>query len=101
MAEWGGQNGACAETAATGQVDMGVALGVVTEDDFAGADTIGGNSGVGLQANSEIGRGAAGAGAADDFVSVAQGDGGAGGAGQSLSAFGNHADGRFQIDFAG
>ena len=73
----------------------------MAKHDLAGADTVGGNSGVGLQTNSEIGRGTAGAGAADDFVSVAEGDGSASGSGQSLGAFGNHADGRLEINFAG
>ena len=101
MAEWSCKNRARAEAAATGQIDQRVSLGIVTKDDLAGADTIGGDSRVGLQANSEIGRGAAGAGPADDFVSVTQGDSGAGGSGQSLGALGNHADRGLKIDFAG
>src|SRR5580692_2434627 len=95
------KNRARAKAAAAGQIDQRVSLGIVTKDDLAGADTIGGDSRVGLQANSEIRRGAAGAGPADDFVSVAQSDGGAGGSGQSLGALRNHADGGLKIDLAG
>src|SRR5580692_1384000 len=101
MAEGSRKNRARAKTTATGQIDQRVSLGIVTKDHLAGAHTIGGDSRVGLQANSEIGCGAASAGSADDFVSVAQGDGGAGGSGQSLGAFGNHVDRRLKIDIPG
>ena len=101
MAEWSCKNRSCAKTAATRKIDERVSLGIVTKDHLAGADTIGGDSRVGLQANSKIRCGAAGAGPADDFVSVTQSDGGAGGSGQSLGALGNHANRGLKIDFAG
>src|ERR1700678_4582321 len=85
VAQRGNQDAADAQATATGQVDAGIAFGVVAEHDFAGANGFGGDSGIGLQANSEVGRGAAGAGAADDFVAGAEGDGGSGCARKVLS----------------
>ena len=93
------QDGAHAETAATGKVDARIALGVVAEHDLAGADSFGGDAGVGLEANAEIGSGASSAGAANDFVPGAKRDGGSGGAGQVLGAFGDGADGGLEIEF--
>jgi len=95
------QDGADAQAPAAGEIDAGIALGVLAEHDLAGADGFGGNSGVGLQAHSEVGRGAAGASAAHDFIAGAEGDGGAGRSRQMLRAFGDGADGRFQIKLAG
>jgi len=68
MAQGRGQYGARTKTAAARQIDARVSLGIVTKDHLAGADTIGGNSSVGLQANSEVWRGSSSAGAADDFA---------------------------------
>ena len=87
------------EAAATGEVDLGIAFGVVAQHDFAGADGFGGDAGVGLQADAEIGCGATSAGAADDFVPGAECDGGSGGSGQMLGAFGDGADRRLKIEF--
>ncbi len=94
------QDGADAEASATGEIDAGVAFGVVAEHDFAGADGFGGDAGFGLQANTEVGSGASGAGAADDFIAGAQSDGGAGGAGKMLGALGDGADGGLEIQLA-
>ena len=82
VAQGRNENGADAEAAAAGEIDARVAFGIVAEHDFAGADGFGGDAGVGLQANSEVGSGASGAGAADDFVAGAQSDGRSGGSGQ-------------------
>ena len=41
MAERCGQNGARAETAATGKIDKRISLGIVAEHHFSGADAIG------------------------------------------------------------
>ena len=68
------------------QIDLRILFRVVAEHHFAGANTIGGNAGIGLQAHAQIWSGASGAGAADDFVSGAQGDSGAGRSGQGLGA---------------
>ena len=95
------QDRADSEAAAAREVDSRVALGIVAQHDFAGADGFGGDAGVGLQADSEIGSGSSGAGAADDFVAGAQSDGGSGGSGQMLGAFGNGADGGLEIEFRG
>ena len=54
-----------------------------------------------MQANAQVGSGAAGAGAANDFVSGTQGDGGSGGAGKMLGALSDGADGGLKIQFAG
>ena len=101
MAQRRNQNGADTQAAATGQIDARIALGVMAQHDFAGADGFGGDAGVGLQTNAEVGSGTSGAGAADNFVAGAQGDGGSGGTGQMLGAFGDGADGGLQIQFRG
>ena len=101
MAQRRDQDGADAETAATGEIDARIALGIVAKHDFAGADGFGGDAGVGLQTDAEIGSGAAGAGAADDFVPGTEGDGGSGGSGQMLGAFGDGADGGLKVEFGG
>jgi hypothetical protein len=54
-----------------------------------------------LQADTKVGSGAAGAGAANDFVPGTQGDGGSGSAGQMLGALSDGADGGLKIEFAG
>ena len=73
----------------------------MAQHDFAGADALGGNAGVGLQADAKIGSSAAGASAADDLFAAAQGDGGAGGSGEVPGAFGDSADGGFKVEFGG
>ncbi len=76
------QDGADSQAAATGEIDARVAFGVVAEHDFAGAHGFGGDAGIGLQTDAEVGSGAAGAGAAHDLIAGTQSDGGAGGAGE-------------------
>jgi hypothetical protein len=44
------ENGTYAEAAAAGEVDAGIAFGIVAKHDFAGADGFGGDAGVNLQA---------------------------------------------------
>jgi len=61
--------------------DTRIALGVMTQHYLAGAHGFGEMPDIGLQADAEVGSGAAGAGAAYDFIAGAQGDGCAGGAG--------------------
>ncbi len=101
VAQRGNQDGADAQAAAAGEIDARIALGVVTQHDLAGADGFGGDAGIGLQADAKIGSSAAGAGAANDFVACTQGDGGAGGSGQVLCAFGDSADRGLEIKFSG
>ena len=99
VAQGRNQDGAYPEAATTGQVDAGVAFGVVAQHDFAGADGFGGDAGIRLEADSKIGSGAAGAGATDDFITGAQSDGGAGGSGEVLGTLGDGADGGLEIQF--
>jgi hypothetical protein len=101
VAQRGNQDGAHPEAAATGQVDAGVAFGIIAEHDFAGTHGFSRDSGVGLEANPEVGRGAAGAGAADDFIAGAECDGGSGGTCKVLSPLGYCADGRLQFQLGG
>ena len=101
VAQGRNQDGADSEAVAACEIHARVAFGVVAEHDFAGADGFGGDAGVGLQADAEVGCGAAGAGAADDFVSGTQGDGGAGRAREVLGALSDGADGWFKIEFGG
>src|SRR4029077_1873651 len=73
----------------------------VTEHDFAGTDGFGGDASIGLEAHAKIGSGTASTGAANDFVAGAQSDGGPGGTGQMLGAFGDGADRGLEIEFGG
>ena len=95
------ENGADSEAAAAGKIDTRIALGVVAQHDLAGAYGFGGDAGIGLKADSEIGGGASSAGAADDFVAGAEGDGGSGGSGQMLGALGDGADRGLEVEFGG
>ena len=97
----GNENRADSKATATGQIDARVALRIVTKHDLAGADGFCGNTRIGLEANPEIGSGTSGAGATNDFVAGAAGDGGSGGTSKMLGALGDGADGRFQILFSG
>lgn len=101
MAQGSRENGANAETAAGSKVDFRIALGVVAENDFAGADAVGGDAGIGLETDAKVWSGASGTSAANDFCAVAQGDGCTAGAGESLSALGDDAYGRFEVDGLG
>src|SRR5580700_3891517 len=92
MAQWRRQDRPRTQPPAAGQINAGVALGIVAKHNLAGAHTVSGNSRVGLQANSEIRRSASGSRAADDFVSLPQSNGGATRSCQSLGAFRNHTD---------
>jgi len=73
----------------------------VAQHNFAGADGFGGDAGIGLQADAEIGSGAASAGAADDLVAGTKSDRGAGSAGEMLSTFCDGTDGGLEIQFSG
>jgi hypothetical protein len=101
VAQGRNQNRANAETAAASQIHARIALGIMTQHDFAGAHGFGGNSGVSLQAYPEIGSGTAGSRAADNFVSGAQGDGRSGCPGEVLGTFSDSADRGFKIQFGG
>jgi hypothetical protein len=95
------ENGADSEAAAAGKINARIALGVMAQHDLAGAYGFGGDAGIGLKADSEIGGGASSAGAAHDFVAGTKGDGGSGGSGQMLSALGDGADGGLEVEFGG
>jgi hypothetical protein len=101
VAEGRNQNRTDSEAAAAGEIHAGIALGIVAQHDFAGANGLGGNAGVGLEADTEIGSGASSAGAANNFVPSAESDGGSGGTGEMLGALGDGADRRFKIQFGG
>jgi hypothetical protein len=73
----------------------------VAQHNFAGANGFSGDAGVGLQADTEVGGGASGAGAADNFVAGTQSDSGAGSASEMLSTFCDGADGGLKIQFRG
>ena len=71
----------------------------MAKHDLARADGLGRDAALGLQANSKVRSGAAGAGATYNLVSSAQGNGGSGGAGQLLGTLGDGADGRLEFKF--
>jgi hypothetical protein len=101
VAQGGDQDGADSQAAAAGEIDAGIALGIVTEHDLAGTDGFGGDAGIGLEAHTKIGSGTASAGAANNFVAGAQSDSSPGGTGQMLGAFGDGADRGLEIEFSG
>jgi|SRR5579859_6113909 len=99
MAQGRDENGADSEPTATGEIDARIAFGVVTQHDFAGTHSFGGDAGVGLKANPEVGCGASRAGTANDFVAGAEGNRGPGGSGQVLGTLGDSADRGLKIEF--
>lgn len=101
VAQGRNQNRSNAQAATAREVDAGIAFGIMAEHDFTGADRLGGNASIGLETDAEVGSGASGAGAADDFVSGAQSDGGPGGAGQMLGSLRDGADRGLEIEFSG
>src|ERR1700681_339933 len=78
------ENRADSEAAATGEVHPRIALGIVTQHDFAGAYSFRRDASVGLQTSPEVRSSSAGTGAADNFVPGSQSDGRSGRAGQML-----------------
>ena len=101
LAKWSYQDRANTEVAAGGEIDAAIVLGVVAQENFAGPHTIGGQSAVGLETHADVRGGAAGTGAADDLSSLAQGNGGACGAGQGDRFLGDDVDARLKIEFSG
>src|SRR5437879_13740793 len=99
MAQRSREDGTYSEPAATREIDTRVSISVVAKHNFLRADAVGGDPGIGLKAHSKIGSGTTGAGAADDFIPLSQSDCSCRCAGESLSAFRNHADRRLEIDF--
>ena len=75
MAKRSSQNGTHTKTMTTGPIDSGTALGIVAQHYLASANTFGGNTGIGLQADAEVRRSAAGTGSTDNLISLAQGNG--------------------------
>ena len=98
MAQRGRQDGPHSQPLAGRHVHMGIVLRIMAEHDLAGADAIGGNPGIGLQTNTQVGRSAPGACAAHHFVALAQSDGGAARARQGLRPLGDQADGGLQVN---
>lgn len=93
------QDRADSKAAAAGEVNARVVFGIMAKHDFAGTDSFGRDSGIGLQPDAKVGSGASGAGAADDLIASAKRDGRSGGSGKVLSALRNGADRRFEIEF--
>src|SRR5579864_4605456 len=71
MAQRRDQDRADAQAFAAGKVNPRIALGVMAKHDFAGSDGLGGDAGIGLEADAKVGSSAAGTGATDDLISGA------------------------------
>jgi hypothetical protein len=71
----------------------------VAEHDLSRAYGFGGNAGVGLQSDPEVGSSTACTGATHDLVASSERDRGPGGSGKVLRAFRDRADRRLQIKF--
>ena len=97
MAQRSDQDGTNTKPATAGEIDPRIAIRIVAQDNFTGPDAIRRDTRIGLQPDPEVGSGAPGAGAADDFVARPQGNGSPGRAGQRLRALGDHVNGRLQI----
>src|SRR5208282_3822373 len=89
------------QATAAGEVHARIALSVVAEHDFSRAHGFRGDSGIRLQADAEVGSGAASTGAANDLIASAQCDGGARGSSEVLRTFGDGANGGLKIQFRG
>src|SRR5262249_50073518 len=89
------------QAAATGEIDPRIAFSIVAEHDFAGADGFSGDASVGLQAHTEIRRGAPGACTADNLVAGLQGDSSSRGTGKVLRSLSDRTDCRLQVEFSG
>lgn len=74
MAQRRGQDGPDSQAVADRYVYMRIILRVMAEHDLASAYAVGGNPGISLETNAQVGRGASGAGPAHHFVALAQGD---------------------------
>jgi len=101
LAQRGSQDGTDPETPAADQVYLGVALGVIAEDDFTSPETFGRNARLGLKTHSKVGSSASGAGTANDFVSLSQCDCGAGSSSESLGALCDYPDSGLEINLWG
>ena len=100
MAQWRGQNRPHAQPLARSQIDLRILLSVMAKHNFTGTDAIGRNAGIGLKTDTKIRRGASGAGTAHHLIAFTERDRRATGSGQCLRAFGDYADGGFQINFS-
>src|SRR5438477_114247 len=99
MAQRSRKDGSHPQPLASRQINAGVLLRIMTKHDLTSTDAIGRYARIGLQTNSEIRRGTTRARTADHVITLAQGDGGAGGAGQSLRSLSDYVNSGFQIDF--
>ena len=81
------------------EIHTRISLNIIAKHNFPGADAIGGDAGIRLQPHSEIGSSTAGAGTADNFIPLSEGDCSSRSAGEGLGAFSDHADRRLEIDF--
>jgi hypothetical protein len=70
LAQRSSEDGADPETAAAYQVYLGVALGIIAENDFPSTQAFGRNARLGLKTHSKVGSGAPSASTANDFVSL-------------------------------
>ena len=86
--EGNNEDGSNPEQAAGGGVDAGIGFGIVAALQRTNAQALGGESGI-VETNTQVGRGAAGGGAADHFAVAGKSDGGAGGAGCKASLLHN------------
>src|SRR5262249_51458157 len=68
VAKRGDKDRTGSETAAASQIDSRIGFGVMTEENFAGANAFGGKARIGLEMDAQVGSGATGTRAADDFA---------------------------------
>jgi hypothetical protein len=83
---------------ATQPVNMGTSIGVIAEDHLAGAQAFSRNSGASLETDAEIRSSASGAGAANNFVTLAQGDRRSSSSGQHLSTLGYYSESGIKLN---
>src|SRR5262249_45250104 len=101
MLQRSGKNGPNTQPPAGNQIHEKIRFCILAHDHVTGADTVGRDPRVGLQAHTYFGRRSTGTGSTDDLTSAAKSHSSPGGAGQRLCSFRDDVDGRLKLKPAG
>src|SRR5215469_5905377 len=99
MAKRGNKDRPHTQAAATGNIDPRVTLGIMAEHDFTGANSLRRNASISLETDPKVRCSAAGASAADNFISGTECNRGSGGTGQMLGTLGDGTDRGLKVEF--
>ena len=92
------QDGADSKALADRDVNMRIVLRIMAEYDLSGAHAIGRNAGIRLQPSAQVRCSPSGAGPANHFIALAQGDRRSARASERFRPLGNQADRRLQVN---